>query len=225
MPTWSPHALVAFGGRLNTAAAGADQEIWQCGVRVTNSAGGALTDPNAYMLAITPTLAQWFQAVDPPNFPNTAALDWVKVNNIGTNGKYSDPGAVNLVDYPGGRPGANAFPNQSPDILCLALSWGTAKAVRRGSYASHGRIYPPNYLLSTGGLMRVPTSTASIWRDKGKALLALLAVGPFNAIPVVASGHNGEIEPITSVRVGDVLDVQRRRKDALRENYAVANFP
>lgn len=226
MPTYHPHTLVAFGGILNAAAP--DKEIWQCGVRVVSGGGGntSLADPAGYMAAVTPLLSSWF--IDPGpsggSFADTAVLSWLKVNNIGANGHYSDPGAVNIVDYPGGRPGAGSnVAGSAADILCMAISWGTAKAVRKGSYASHGRIYPPNYYGLAGSRMRNGANIA--WAARGKALLELLAVAPFNAVPVVCSPHAGEFEPITHVRVGDVIDVQRRRKSALKETYSTLPFP
>jgi hypothetical protein len=55
------------------------------------------------------------------------------------------------------------------------------------------------------------------------ALLAILKTNPptpvgTSFVPIVAS-EQGVSEAITGVRVGDVFDVQRRRKDALREVY------
>lgn len=222
MAVYTPHTLVTFGGVLNTAAA--DKEIWQNGVRVTSVGGGPLGDHDAYLLDIAGPLAAWFTSVAEPKFPNSATLNWVKANPIGANGLYSDP-APHLHDYSPAQAGAHDNTFDIPDIMCMAISWSTALAVRKHTYATHGRIYPPNYAgWTAGGLMR-QTDSVPPWVTKGKALLTLLAAGAGGCIPVIASPHAGEIHPITGVRVGDVLDVQRRRKSALKEAYQTAVFP
>lgn len=41
-------------------------------------------------------------------------------------------------------------------------------------------------------------------------------------VPVVVSKTAAAVTPVTSVRVGDVMDTQRRRRDSLIENFGVA---
>ena len=221
---YTPHTLVAFGGKLNVGAP--DSEIWQCGVRVEASVAGQLVDPGGYMQQIKDPLAAWFStAGSNGGFNVNAQLKYLKVNNIGANGKYSDP-STNVFDYPGAGivGGQNQAPK--PDIMCLCLSWATDVAVRKGAYATHGRIYPPNYDLEvvTPAGMRVTPATTAAWTAKAIDLLTLLNAGPILAFPVIASPHAGEIRRISGVRVGDVMDVQRRRKSALAETYASATF-
>lgn len=100
--------------------------------------------------------------------------------------------------------------------------------------ASNGRIYPPISLTVTAGSPRVGASMQNSARDAGKALLSAInqpTGGTFAIAPcVVSRGANGglgagALELITSVRVGNVVDVQRRRKNALKESYVSANWP
>lgn len=225
MSSYHPHTLVTFGGVLNTAAA--DHEIWQCGVRVMKpgNPGSPLDDHDAYIASIKAPLATWFADATNPQFPSLATLVWLKANPIKEDGSYADP-VTHLWDYP--TPVAGGMTNTTglvPDILCVCLSWQTAKAIRHHQYATHGRIYPPNYGENgVAGQMRLMTGYAGMWATRGAALLTILKGTTVPAIPVIASGHSGEYEHITGCRVGDVYDVQRRRKSALREVYSAVAF-
>lgn len=224
MPNYHPHTSVTFGGVLNLAAA--EHEIWQCGIRVMKpgNPGAPLDDHDAYLTSIAAPLATWFGDAGNPTFPPSASLNWIKANPIGTDGTYSDP-ATHLHDYSAAQLGGGAADTAMPDILCIALSWQTRKAIRHHSYATHGRIYPPNYgRLTQSGTMRAAPGFPGLWATKGAALLTILAGTTVPAIPVIASGHGGEYEHITGCRVGDVYDVQRRRKSAVPEVYSAVPF-
>ena len=223
-PNYSPHTLVTFGGILNTAAA--VHEIWQCGVRVrAASVGGALADHDAYLATASVALGAWFSdATSSNSFPNTAQLTWMKANPIGQDGKYSDP-TTHVHDYTSPISGGAVGSGGVPDVLCIALSWTTAKAIRKGSYASHGRIYPPNYVPSgTGTDMRLQGGLAGLWATKGVELLTALNGVNHPCQPIIASPHSHEQEAITGCRVGDVYDTQRRRKSALKEVYSLVSY-
>lgn len=222
MPAYAPHTLVAFGGVLNSAAD--VPEIWQCGVRVTDVVGGGpLANHTAYLAGIHASLGAWFSGVDPVGFCPMTSLNWIKANPINAAGKYASD-TTYLYDYPDPVAGGISGPALpiKPDILSVVLSWSTAKA-RGKSHA--GRIYLPNYLVHTvvDGSMRITAGDVTGWVTKGVALLGVLANSAVKAVPIIASSA-GPTAQITGVRVGNVLDVQRRRKDALREAYTSAPF-
>src|SRR5664279_75127 len=223
LSTWTPHSLFTFGGILNTAQSPA--EIWQCGVRIAATGqGGALADPDAFLTYAAQPMHDWFNAGGTQMaFPTTARLNWLEIGQIGADGKYSDPTA-HVHEYGSGAAG---FGSPSvPDFLPVAVSWKTALAIRKHVYATHGRIYLPMYNASSAsGSARIDPAFPGPIRQTALNLLNIIDGAPQNAIPVVASGHGGEIHPITGVRVGDVFDVQRRRKDALKEVYIEASFP
>jgi hypothetical protein len=224
VPSYHPHTLVTFGGTLNVAQP--DHEIWQCGVRVMKpgNPGAPLDDHDAYLASINAGLATWFGIQDAPSIPNAARLEWVKANPIQADGTYSDD-VTHLYDYPAPVPGGMQNPTVVPDILCVCLSWQTRKAIRRHQYATHGRIYPPNYgVYGQAGAMRLNAGQSAAWAARGAALLTILAGTTVPAIPVIASGHGGEYEHITGCRVGDVYNVQRRRKSAVAEVYSGVAF-
>jgi len=223
LASWTEHSLFTFGGVLNSAAP--DPEIWQCGVRVgATGAGGHLADPDAFLAEVIAPMSAWWSSSASATFPASAKLAWLKVGQIGTNGKYTDF-VPHIHDYAPAIAGAGSV--SIPDILGVATSWVTTQAVRRGSYASHGRIYLPYYCVqpATAGGMRISSLQQGLIRDNGVALLNIINDVSQNAVPIIASGHGGEVHTIVGVRVGNVIDVQRRRKDALRESYVSATFP
>lgn len=230
VPTFYPHTYVGFGGTLNTGAT--YPEIWTCGVRVIDVAAGALplADPQGYADEIATTLQAWYTHAPSgggqQGFPATATLEWLKVNNILPDGKYAD-GITHGHNYSPAVPGAVTVAGHvfQPDIMSLAISWTTDyKRARAGK----GRIYLPNYhvaMLEPGG-MTTQVGYTSYWLATGQALLDVLrnSAGTHQATPVICSTF-GDHHPITGVRVGSTLDVQRRRKSAVPETYAAGPWP
>lgn len=216
---FGPHALVAFGGRLNTNSV--PNEIWQCGIRVTGSGDGFVADPDLYLSEAAIAIADVLAGSD--LMPATTKVDYVKCNNIAPDGKYADPTSHTYDTTVAVQPTAQP---KMPDILSLVISWGTG--IQRGP-AAKGRIYLPNYAAGPISIdrMRVQTATAQDAVGLGQALLDAVAntAGTVSVTPVVASAINGTIRPIISIRVGDVVDVQRRRKNAMVETYSSGPWP
>lgn len=223
---YKPHTLVAFGGVLDTAQT--PGEIWQCGIRVVTTGGSGdglpLPNPQQYADGLAPLLSSWFGLTN-HRIPSVARLDYVKVNNIGADGKYVDP-VTHIHTYSPGIPGGSVA--TVPSILCCVLSWSTAHT--RGPGA-RGRIYPPNFAAAqfTPGSSRILASDITALTLSGQDLLQAIVGGggasDLELMPVVASRVNATNTPITGVRVGNVWDVQRRRKDAVPEAYTSLPFP
>lgn len=225
---YQPHTLVTFGGSMGT---GADAEIWQCGVRMLALSGtgaGPIPNLDGYHADMIPALKTWF--ADATVVANWAKLNWVKAANIGADGHYlpassntgsshQNPFVTNFASVSG------ATASSMPWVLTCVLSFHTN--VQRGP-SSHGRIYLPlSVAVGTSGNPRLTAPIINAVGTKGTALLTLLAKPDtagstnnpgFNIQPHVVS-RKGPYAKITQVRVGDVVDIQRRRKSALRENY------
>jgi len=142
----------------------------------------------------------------------------VKLAPIGTDGLYP-PGedAVEALITPDAGPGAsgNHWPPQS--AICVT----TTTAVPRG-HAAMGRFYLPSMtgaIAASGrqpaGLNTAVAAAAATWLS---AIQATSAGNPV-VLSKVGIGANHEI---TGVRVGDVIDTQRRRRRQLVESYATA---
>lgn len=224
---YGAHALVAFGGALAEKAAG--DEIWQCGIRVLPP-GGLFTvaQQNAYLASIkTPLQNWWFATAN--GMRNDATLAWIKCNQIKANGGYLY-NVTSRTDYTtpvaggGGAAGVPAF-------LSICFSWQTQ--LQRGLNAK-GRIYPPTVGGYTPPGSLVPTATVTAMVASAKALLTVIAntaaADPaVRVVPVIAGPGRPDFEPapepITGVRVGNVYDEQRRRKNAVPETYTAAAWP
>lgn len=221
------HALVAFGGTL--AEKGSGDEIWQCGIRVLPP--GNLFTPaqqNAYLASISTPLKNWWLATA-NGMRNDANLLWIKCNQIQDNGHYLYP-TTSRVDFPPPVPGGGGAPSL-PAFISVAFSWTTA--LNRG-LNSRGRIYPPNLGTFSGSGSLVPAATVAQALTSAKALLTVIAntaaADPaVRVVPVIAGpgrpGFDPAPQPITGVRIGNVYDVQRRRKNAVPETYSVSTWP
>ena len=220
-------ALAVIGG---TIGSGVDAEIWSCGVRGTLAFVGG--DEAANTAARTALVTQWgaalqtwFAAVS-SRMRNDTQLTYVKLNSIAENGDYLYPASP----VQRALTATGALSPTVPSILTVATSWRTARGGR--GIGVNGRVYLPNVpTFTAAGGMRVQTSTVTEIRAAGLALLSILGTGvsaPTNGefTPCVVSKGTGNgagagiAEPITGVRVGDVVDVQRNRKSALREVYS-----
>ena len=116
-----------------------------------------------------------------------------------------------------GSGGANMLPTE----VATVVSWQTDRLGPKGK----GRIYLPARTV-TGthpeGYMNV--GTAGVLLDGAVDLLETTqydGIGPnqWNARPVVTGKPYREYATVTGVRVGRIYDAQRRRRNALDENY------
>jgi len=215
---YQPHTLVTMGGRNKEITA--YDEIWQIGFRGFNVPDGHTPmDPSQfenYVTQMAVPLATWWGSTKAHN-ANTAYLDWVKVVNIGADGTYSSDPYIGEVEL-----GPGPATPLLPAFCCIVNSWTTD---RRAGKARFGRVYPPNYgaPLDTGS--SISSSVASDMCDAAGALLTAVSDSgdEFNFVPYVVS-RSGVSNPITGVRVGNVIDVQRRRKNAVPETYIDASW-
>jgi hypothetical protein len=220
-----PHTLVTISGTL-TEVTGQD-EIWSIGVRGLNTTGGAnepiaqdqLDDYLAAVNATTPTPGTWFQDIN-AGFNAAVFLTQIKAVNIGADGKYTGPASVLSQNLPGGVSGSAT----KPSFLSLAYSWTTARTY--GRRLRYGRVYPPNFNYSNSTGSTVTSATQGFAAAAAKNMLGMLkkSGSQFAFTPCVVSSQGG-FEPITGIRVGNVWDVQRRRKDRVGETYVAVAFP
>lgn len=220
---YRPHTLVTFGGIMQEAVAG--DEIWQCGIRGVDPAGDPILESNLQTLADNVWngnggsgggLSALFARADGV-IPNTVQLKWVKAANIKADGTYSAEPAVHQGTVTGPASAAKA-----PSFCTVAISFGTGLTLGRGI---RGRIYPPNFAASINVGAVVASSYVSGLVTWGGDLLTVLhnALSSDPFIPSVVS-KTGELHAITEVRVGNIYDTQRRRKNATPETYTSASW-
>lgn len=192
-------------------------EIWQNGVRFDR----ATTVDEAELEVAADAIATWFTVDSGANFSDRVLLSWVKAALIGTDGRYPDNAEATLYEYespfPGSYTGSGAVPQVS-----IAVTFDT---FRRRGLAHQGRIYlPPTAIAAntTGRHGQGPTIAAGV-----VALLSDLQDALGAQAVIAASGKSegkperaGVITSINGVRVGDVYDTQRRRRNRIAETYS-----
>lgn len=217
--SYLPHEYFVLGGTIGT---GTSAEIWQCGVRGTF--GATITDAqrSAWLGSTATAMASWF-SLTASQTRTDAVMTYVKCNAINALGHYANPSSsftVSTVATGGTTPTV-------PGILTVAWTWKTA--LGRGP-GSKGRVYMPVQVGSfiVPGADRITGGSTTTHVTAAKSFLVALgtARGGVTFTPCVASGvGSGVLAPITTIAVGDVVDVQRRRKDALRESYSFGTYP
>lgn len=218
---YTPHVLLNLSGPLGP------QEEWSTGCRYIAPAG--LIPTQAQLQELCDDTAddfatQWVKAAG--HIGATAGLKTIKINAINPDGKYRDP-ITARHDFQTAIYGPDS--PSMPDFNAISLTLGTG--YNRGR-AHSGRMYPPNY--------GVPLASASppkiaaqqqgelgIWL---KDLLQIIVDGvggiQLNLLrPAVCSKIDGTVRPVTEIRVGNVIDVQRRRKNHVTEVYIATPFP
>lgn len=208
---WQTHALLRWGGTLGG-------DTWSCGVRMRGDTPGA--DPATFaadsLEDAADVISTSFQ-LSQMRYSGLARLTWVKLNSIGTDGRYSEP-TTNLFEFGG----AGVSPSSSvrtPPQLAHVVSLTTDK--RRGR-AHIGRIFVPtsaNVVEPDGRLTQAEAeSMVQAARTFINDLNGLGALNPFSV--AVFSGLGAEVETVTGVRVGRVIDTQQRRRRQLDESYS-----
>lgn len=227
MPFANPaptHARIRVGGSLYGDAR------WSIGLNWGSPSGG---DPFSNANPGIPAgLQAWANAVRALNNRNVLSgvllntigtggtVDNIRCSRIGPDGLESDVAIVAINPVIGGTGDATL-----PAQLAVAVSLGTA----RPGASYRGRVYlPATGLPCTNG--RLPAAAA---QELATAFLAWMqqvsgaagSLGGFLAetlTPVVASNTKGVLTPVTSVRVGNRFDSQRRRSEGEKEIYSVA---
>lgn len=143
-----------------------------------------------------------------------AALTTLKLNLIGTDGRYVNPETV-LYDYP--VPVQGAVGGGPPPQIAMAVSLGTA--AQRGR-ASRGRFYAPlpAAQVSVGAI--ISDTSQGLWGAAAATLLDEInaALVPWT-VGVVSDLGAGAQRPVTHVRIGRALDTIRSRRSSLDETY------
>lgn len=219
------HYLFSFGGTLPPIG-----EIWCNNIRFV----GTGTPEEEYDLedicqGLMEVMAAGMDGTGTANLGYSTAvrLEWGKFNAIGADGRYASESETVIYDYPGTGKVGTGLPHVSLPQVALAVSWGT---VRSRGPASRGRIYVPMPNVGPEGNGRLTTTQTGNIAQAWAAQIDRLNdraqnVGQERPIAAVVSGVNGAWEPISTVRVGDVVDTQRRRRSALSEIYSSAAVP
>lgn len=247
---YTPHYLASFGGTLTVD--NVIKDIWNTNIRfVASPVGQYLGQGNwsnadhtsvasADILAVLyPKLAAFHPRIFPTGggsgaigVKSAARLEYLKISKIDAAGHYSDPTTYEHFWTPGLQGGLG---DTVPWFVTAALSF--TSDMTRG-LGSAGRSYLPVAVAPTSAAPTLPLNSMTNYVNLAKALLdcfannnVALATNTITTCPVIASGGSkktptvpGKLYAISGVRVGNVIDVQRRRKNALTEIYTSSAY-
>ena len=173
------------------------------------------------LAAVAADAAAWFalSAVSGgPAFIFAAKLASIKLNRIGTDGRYVDNEAqehVYTTPIAGDAGGTNIAPQLS-SVVTLKT------AIERGR-GSKGRVYlvPSAHITSLGTDGRLTTTQATAVATGMKNLIDRLntTYSLVGRVGVASNAGAGRFEHVTHLAVGRVLDTMRSRRASLAEDY------
>lgn len=118
-------------------------------------------------------------------------------------------------------------PPQSAMVLSLRSS--------RPGASGRGRLYWPTCSVSlTASNWRIPTAVVEAFTNELRGYLRSIqdtikaegGFGPTTSVRLIVRSKTLSAESqVNRVQAGDILDVQRRRRDKLRENYSSVDYP
>jgi len=155
-----------------------------------------------------------------PHASNKVQLDELHAWPIASDGSVVD-GRTMVLTFTGSKPGGNVTGNPLPLENSVVVSWATGRIGRHG----RGRIYWPTQAVTdidaTGLLSSTPqTAVKTDWVTALEAFaITPTGLGNHWALPIVTGKPYANYAVITGIKVGNVVDTQRRRRRQLVESY------
>lgn len=209
---------VTFSGKMLNG-----NEEWQTGIYVGKAQGPATQPSQAWVDGVQQAFATFFTVGS--GISNTFSFLEAKAALLDTVGKYVDPSGA-VVSHPstpklGPETGAPLPPQCA---LVATLIAGSGKGL-----AGKGRMYIPGVKWNIDGTGHLDTGAVSSLGTKLTNFInAVNALPNGPGVVINASrGHKRSLGlgarnvPVNGVRVGNVYDTQRRRRNSIAESYWV----
>ncbi len=189
--------------------------------------GNAAAGRGGIRLAMADAVGGWFRNQD-SMISQHARLTWMKCNRVGPDGRYVYPYTNEWLVSPLTNGIAGGRPNPQWPHLSLAVTLEAAEA--RGA-ATRGRSFPPMTALfpsAEGVIAQADLLTyANNFADMLKNIRAAVPGDVAGTVLIVSNGTKsapdvGTRRPVTRLRVGNVIDIQQRRRNATPEAYTYA---
>lgn len=192
------------------------QEQWTTGFYMAPNFGSASL-PGDLASKIAPHWQTFFTAAG-SSISNKYRTISIKANLVGTDGKQiTNP--TQEYFYPAPIVGANAAAPLPPQITLVA---SLRNNLPRG-LATHGRMYLPGINAGVDADARIAAGTRTTIATAFQSFLNsvnLLATSSGNFVHIASFKGTGTDRPVTKLLMGDLYDTQRRRKNALTEQYS-----
>jgi len=192
-------------------------EIWSCGLSLAiNPDPGVLfpqwtnfkTNFSGYVSAV-----ETFITTNDANVPTGVQLGWVKGALIDTDGTYLDE----PIEAP-----ATGSGTESGGYLPQGALVYTLVSSRWKDPGRYNRFYLPTAAPTGASGWRLSETQAQDAADAGAAFvdsLNLIGGTGFPTVSVLSPAGSGWSLPVEEVRVGRIIDTQRRRRNAIAEDY------
>lgn len=175
------------------------------------------------LAAVAANCSSWFNSTAAgtgPSFLAEHKLVSIKLNRLGTDGRYVDNLAMEHV-YPSPIAGGGSAPSGKPaPQLAHVVSLRTAIERGRGS---KGRIYLPGNVAIAGVASdgRITAANALVGANAVKALINSLnaTYTLIGKVGIASNAGTGRFEHVTRVAAGRVVDTMRSRRASLLEDY------
>lgn len=227
MPYAQQQIYITWGGSLPSTAGFTGPEIWQCGVRFSalGGVGTALGGFGAFSLSDVATAIKTFHTAANTYIAGDVRLEWVKAALLRTDGQYAtQPRVEALAPFvQGGGGSANLQPLQAS----VAVTLWSGETLGRANY---GRFYLPTPALPRNfGLPTIGDTNAQNIANNAKTMLQAID-GEVSTVEydwqlaIMSSVNTGVSKPVKEIRVGNVVDTQRRRRSSVEETYFVTSY-
>lgn len=207
---------MTFGGSL---ASGND--IWSCGLSIAEYTTFSFNFPGFFDVVVDRiddlgTVVEAFIAKVSTNVPTNATLDWLKLAPIGTDGKYLGPAAEIELDGNGGKSGAYV-PQAAMVVTLDSNKWKDPGKYNR-FYLPFGSNTGGDWSLEPGEQVNMLLNCVD-FIDELNGVLLNTGVDTNGRISVASATGDGTIMSVQRVRLGRIIDTQRRRRNSLPEQY------
>lgn len=218
---------LTWGGTMPALAGQTGKEVWQCGVRF--SAIGGAGSPSAGFQAfslddVAADIQAWYQNSN-MHIASDVQLSWVKAALLRVDGVYAEDARIfsYLPALQGGGGSAALTPLQCSLVVTLASGQTTGRA-------NYGRFYlPPMSVVRDYGQGTISSSYTAQIASQTTAMLQAVD-GEISTLEhdwqlsIMSSLGNGLTKPVAEIRVGNVMDTQRRRRNAIDESYSITAY-
>lgn len=203
-----------------------DEEIWTCGMHFANQnadvIGGAWTSIDETVMTNIADAIRTMHTTSGLAIPQGVRLEWVKVALIGRDGKYEQAPKEFILSTPaGGATSASYAPQLSTVITLQSDKYKDPGKFNRYYVPSLGPVGAPNYKYTSAMTAEMAETHATMIDSLNNIFNSLS--GQMGLRAAAVNQQTSTYEYITKVKVGSIVDTQRRRRNKLVEEYS--EFP
>jgi hypothetical protein len=223
----SESIYLTWGGTAPSTASVAGPEVWQCGVHYAPQVGMAGVGPTFHGFSMTDVAAavQAFHTSATTYIASDVRLEWVKAAHLKTDGDYAGEPRVEAI-----TPQVFGGGTFAPQVLQASIAVTLDSGTNLGR-AKTGRFYLPCPAVPRGtGSPFIGDLNCTNIATNAQTMLKAIAgeltqVEQAYFLAVMSKIGTGTTKAVTSIKVGNVIDTQRRRRNAITERYFSVGFP